>query len=117
MSKQTFIRLRSKATGEWFVHPDLRTRLVEDAERLDTSLTDVVNRILAARFQVTYEPQTRPSKRTEGVEDQLTLRLTPQIETAAKVLAATSGAPWQDVLRRTLSDHYGLPTDGSPVAA
>ena len=106
--RQVYIRLRSKSTGAWFVHPDLRPTLIAAADEADTSLTDLVNQILARRFKVSYAPSGRRSRPSEGDEEQLTIRLSEPTRRKIMRAAIDKGEAWQDVLRRALCDEYGL---------
>lgn len=110
---QAFVRLKSKTTGDWFVAPELRARLVADAQEQGTNLTEVAVGILCRRYSVAYEPNGRRAnpKADDGV---LNLRLPVRLYRAIK--ASTDG-PYQDAIRAALCEHYGLSVPARARAA
>lgn len=103
---QTFVRLRSQTTGEWFVPPELRPRLVADAEEHDSNLTELVIVILAKRFKVPFEAtgrKTAPSKNGE----ELNLRLPMALYKAIAVAAAGQHSVQREILA-ALCANYSL---------
>lgn len=101
------MRLRSKSTGAWLVHPDLRSRLVEEAEAEDTSLADLVLRILCKHFNVPYESKlTRQRKSPPKADSDVLLFGMPP----ALVRAVSLAYPVRklDGIRYVLCAHYGL---------
>lgn len=104
---QTFIRLRSHTTGEWLVSPELRPRLVEDAEEAGTNLTDVVLQILAKRYKVPIEPTGRKTTPAKDGEE-LNLRLPLPLKTAIGAKANVAGHSLQRQILDDLSAHYKL---------
>lgn len=113
---QAYIRLRSKTTGEWFVHRELRRKLVEDAERQEKSLAEVVTRILAERFGTPYEPAGRRSNPSREDKDILNLRIPRLVWMPVEIMAAQTGRSAEDLARELLCKHYGL-TPSSPTPA
>lgn len=112
--EQAFIRLRSKATEAWFVHPDLRARLVADAEAQGSNLSDVAIKILADLHGVAYVPNGRKTAPREDT-DILNLRLPrPLYAAIARAALPRFGSKYQDAIRADLCAHYGL---SLPVAA
>jgi hypothetical protein len=112
----TFIRLRSKTTSEWLVHPDLRDRLIEEAEREGTNMTDQIVRILADRYRVPYTPggrKTQPGNDNDVIN--LGDALPPRLERVIKTKAAKTGGTWIDQIRRDLCDHFDLVMPPKPV--
>lgn len=104
---QAFVRLRS-TTGEWFVHEDLRRRLVADAEAQETNLTEVALGILAERHRIKYVPTgRRTTPRTDDVEF-LNLGVPEKLARAIRTAAARADVNWIDQIRYDLQDHYGL---------
>lgn len=105
--KQTLVRLRSK-NGPWLAHPDLRKRLVADATKQGTTLTEVATKILADRYGVKYEPNGRASDPSVS-QELLNVALPPKLIEKVKVAAGRAGrSRWQDELRWALCAHYGL---------
>lgn len=114
--RQAFIRLRSHTTGEWFVHPELRPRLVADADAQGSNLTQVAVRILSERYGVPYAENGR---RTSPKQDDVILNLRLPAKLAAKIGAAAAqrGAKYQDAIRADLCAHYGLEVPARARAA
>lgn len=113
----TFIRLRSKSTGEWLVHPDLRDKLIEEAEHEGTNMTDQIIQILADRYRVSYEPGGR---KTNPGDDNGVINLgdaiPEKLEMAIKRAAVRhKTGTWIDQIRRDLCEHFDLPMPPKPV--
>lgn len=106
----TGVRLRAKS-GEWLVHPDLRARMVADAQAKGTNLTDLAVQILCDRFAVPYTTNSRRSSPSRTAE-QLNLRLPEPLERA---IAAAFPRRHLDGIRAALCDHYGLPLPDRPA--
>lgn len=102
---QAFVRLRS-TSGEWLVDPELRPRIVADAEEHDSNVTDVVLAILAKRYKVACEPNGRRTAADPGGEE-LNLRL-PMPLYQRIAAAAAERHPWSvpDEIRAALCAHY-----------
>lgn len=105
-----YVPLRSKTDGAWFVDETLRPRLVADANDQNRNLTDVAIAILCAHFELEYEPNGRASspKRDEAM---LRLRLPLALDDAIARERGTRA----EVIRRILSDHYGLAIPAKPT--
>lgn len=103
-----YVRLRSKPTGRWLVHPDLRTKLVEDAHKAERTLTDMIVGILADRYDVEHAGRTRRARRVSDDGDVLKLRIPIDVWRAVSVHAATQDRDPNDVIRHALCSHYGL---------
>ena len=106
---QLFLRLRSRKDGVWYAHPELRSRLVVEANAVDSSLTDYVNRVLAERYGVPYTPLPR---RTRPGVDQHELNVRISAGLFAALVAAAQGRygkprAAQEALV-TLHQHVGL---------
>ena len=106
---QVYVRIRSKTTGEWLVHPELRGKLIETAEAKETNITDVVNEILSQAVGVAYSPARRKSKPRPD-EDKLVLKMSPELVTALQI--RYPGSKWQNGVRYLLCAHYGLRVPG-----
>lgn len=114
--QQFLIRLRSKPSGAWFVHPDLREKLIADAAAQETNLTAVATGILAEIYKIVVVSNGR---RTTPVADADTLKLwlpeklIAKLDNAAAARRRLPGFPrsWtaQDEARAALSSHYSLP--------
>jgi hypothetical protein len=105
----TFIRLRSKTTGDWLVHPKLRDHLIKDASREGTNMTDVIVRILSDRYKTPYESggrTTNPGNSNDVIN--LGDALPKRLERAIKMAAARDSGTWIDRIRADLCEHYGL---------
>lgn len=112
----TFIRLRSKTTGDWLVHPDLRDHLIVEAEADGTNMTDQIIAILAERYRIPYTPggrKTNPGD--DGDVINLGDALPPRLERAIKTQAARADGTWIDQIRRDLCDYFELPIPPKPV--
>lgn len=126
--KQAFVRIVSRGPNpRWFVHPELRTRIVEDATSLGLSLNDRVCQILAGRYGVPYETRQRktaPEKTAEELNLSIPWPLYDKVQAAADKARRSSRKPYtaSDEIRRVLSAKYGLPlpdggTRRGPTAA
>lgn len=102
-----FVRLVSRPSGEWVAPPELRPRIVADAEADGSNLTDVVNAILAKKYRVDYEPSGRKTAASPDGKE-LNLRMPMTLKTAVHHAAIENGHTLQDEIRIALSDHYGL---------
>lgn len=100
----TWVRLRSKTTREWFVHPELRDRMVAEANEKGTNLTDLAVEILCARFGVTHKPNHRRSSPSTDSEV-LNFRMPDDL---GRVISATYPKHHMDGIRTALCAHYGL---------
>lgn len=98
------MRLKSK-TGGWLVHPDLRDRMIQEAEAEGTNLTDLAVRILSSYFGVPYEPTQRKST-PEDEKEILNFGVHPDLKSA--IVRAYPQAKWTDTIRVVLCGHYGL---------
>lgn len=111
---QAWVRFRSLSTGEWLVHPDLRTRLIEDAERHGTNLTDVALAILSDRYKIPHQQSSRRTvPRADG--DFLNMRVPVRLWKAIRAAANRSGRKDMDELRFALCSHYGLRVPPAPT--
>jgi hypothetical protein len=113
-TRQKNIPLRSRVTGQWFVDPELRQRLIDDAERLGTNLTTVVLTILGDEYKVKVEPNGRrssPDRDQDAIHMMLPVRLIDAISRSANRRGV---ATFQDEVRHALSKHYGLPVPTIP---
>ncbi len=102
-TKIAWVRLRSKTTGHWLAHPDLRARMIEDAAEKGTNLTDLATQILCKHFNVAYTPNQRRST-PSGDPEVLNFGISPEL----KRVIAVNHDPWLDGVRLVLSSHYGL---------
>ena len=111
-----FIRLRSKTTGDWFVHPDLRDRLIADAAEQDTNMSDQIIRILSERYKVPYEPggrTTNPGDDNDVIN--LGSAVSHRLERTIKMAAARrQSGTWIDQIREDLCAYYGLAVPPKP---
>jgi hypothetical protein len=106
--EQAFIRLRSKTTGRWFVHPELRARLVAQAEAEGSNLSEVAIKILADRHGVQYASNGRRTAPKED-KDILNLRLPrPLYDAIVRAAGPRYGAKYQDAIRADLCAHFQL---------
>jgi hypothetical protein len=99
-----FVRLRSKTTREWFVHEDLRPRLVADAAERGTNLSDVAVDVLCKRFAIPFEPNGRKTH-PQRDDDVINLRLPAALYRA---LVSAYAVKYQDGIRHVLCAYYGL---------
>lgn len=106
---QRLVRLRSVTTREWYASPELRPRLVADANEQGTNLTEIVLMILAKRLGYTYAPNGR---RTEPGASEEIVKLDVPLELDRLVGAAYPDVSRPKAIIRLLSAHYGL---GIPV--
>ncbi len=101
---QAFVRLRSKTTGAWLAHPDLRPRLVAEAAEKNTNLNDLILTILSAHFNVPHEPSTKSSSPKED-NDVLLFGLPPAL---ARAVALSYPNHKMDGIRYVLCAYFGL---------
>lgn len=99
-----FVRLRSKTTGEWFVHPDLRPRLVADAREQGTNMTEVAVKILCSEYGTPYAGSARKTA-PRTADDKIVLRLPDDLDAAIRL---RHGRHAMDGLRASLCSFYGL---------
>lgn len=106
---QTYIRLRSPGAG-WAAPPELRPRLVADAIAQQTSLTDVVCRILSTAYGVPVDESS--TRRTSPRDDQdvLNVRLPRELVRVIAVVGQqrTPRRTAQKEILTALSAHYGM---------
>jgi predicted HicB family RNase H-like nuclease len=104
-----FVRLVSQGDGVARVDPRLRPMLVDYAAAEGMSMTTAVMQILAASFDVPYEPQKRKtSPRSTAAE--LNLRVPQAIDDALDAEARKRrGTSVPDVILRTLCGFFELP--------
>lgn len=109
--RQHFIRLRLRGgKGSWLVHPDLKARIVDDAEKAGTNMTAVTVGILAQRYGVPYEPtgrRTKPTRNGYEFRIYLSAELARKIERAS-IKRFGHSRPVEEI-RYVLQEHYGLP--------
>lgn len=106
-SRDLFIRLRSITTGEWLAPPELREKLVADAQDHGTNLTEVAVVILARSLKVPYEPVGR--KANPGLDsDVLKLNIPADLDQALRFSAAGANLTRQRAALTLLCAHYGL---------
>lgn len=106
---QRFVRLRSATTRDWYCDPQLRARLVADAQAQDTNLTEVVLQILAKRMKYAYAPNGRKTAPGDA-EENLNLRVPVALDDLIGASFPRISRP--KAIIRVLSTHYGL---GIPV--
>lgn len=104
---QAFVRLRSHTTGEWLAPPELRSKLVADADASGTNLTEFVIATLAKRYRVPYEATGRRTAPTKDAAE-LNLRIPLVLKTAIGARANTNGVSLQRQIIEDLSAHYEL---------
>lgn len=103
-----WVTLQSKTPPhEWFVDPDLRPRMVADADAKGTNLTDLALQILCDHFKVEYAPIARKSSPNED-KRVLNFGVPRELSRAVNYAAAATDMKRMDVVRQVLSDHYGL---------
>lgn len=87
----------------WKVHPDLRARMIQDATELDTSLSDLVLRILSRSLGVAYKPSARKSAPRDD-KTQLGFTIPGDLDSVLGARYANRA----DGIREILCKHYGL---------
>jgi hypothetical protein len=104
---QTFIRLRSKPNRRWLVPEELRPKLVADAEQHETSLTDVIVRILAGVYGVEVASSSRKTApKVDG--DVINVRLPMPLYVAVLSNAGPRKRSVQKQILADLCEHYKL---------
>lgn len=114
--EKTFVRLRSQSTGEWFVDPALRGMLIAEAAAANTSMSDLASEIIAKRFGMLYETRGRRTRPTGDDDEKLLLYMPIELRRALRTAANANDSREFDVIRETLSAHYGLPMPGNIAA-
>lgn len=119
---QQFVPLRSHGPGrEWLVDPSLRPRMVAEAAERGTNLTEVAIGILGPAFrwegEAPAERKTSPKESTEELNIRLPYPLHEKIELRAARTKSKSGRKVManDLIRATLSAHYGLRVPPKPT--
>lgn len=111
---ETLVRLRSKTDGQWFVHPEMRPRLVEYATAEGISMTEAVVKILSDQYNLPYE--TTPRKTTPTVDaENLRLRIPTRLYQKL-VSRSSSKVTIPDLIRKSLCDHFGLAVSTAAAA-
>lgn len=105
---KVFVRTRSETDGEWFVHQDLRERLVDDAREKSTNLTSVVVQILADHFNVPLTVSTRTTAPSGDYDKLIQLRIPSSLLTPIDFAAAQAHHTRAQEIRVVLCAHYGL---------
>ena len=111
--RQAFIRLRSRSSGAWLVHPELKARLVADARAAETNMTEVATTILAAEYGIACTPggyRRHPSP--DGT--QLNLRLPAELYRMIRLAAIAHDRRYPAEIVAVLHDHYGLEPPAAP---
>lgn len=109
-SKQN-IKLFTPQAG-WKVHPDLRSRMIQEADEKDTNLGDLANQIIALHFGIPYEPRARRSSPADGDKHQLNFTMPSDLE---RVMGSVyPGRKMADGIRYILCQHYGLRVPEKP---
>ena len=105
--KKAFIRLRGQ-DGRWWVDPQLRPKLVEEAREKNTSMTEVVVEIFCKYLKIQHVPSgRRADPRPE--EELLNLRIPRHVWQALDRRRAEVGVDSDyDFARMILAQHYGL---------
>lgn len=103
-SEKTYVAFRSRDGDEWFVHPDLRSRMVAEAAERGLSLSGLTVLILSEHFGVPYTPKP---KTTQPDEDRayLMFRLPEDLDRA---IGAAYGSRKSEAIRKILSGRYSL---------
>lgn len=101
---RAFVRLRSKTSGQWFVDPQLRPRLIADAEAQKTNMTEIAVLILCRHFNVPFSPTGR---RSSANKDEAILNLVIPGD-LYRALTARYGTRYMNGIRAVLCQHYGL---------
>lgn len=107
---QKFIRLSSRGRGTAgapLAPPELRPRLVTDAETQESNLTDVILGILAERYKVEYQPTGRKTTPT-GEDSPVNLRIPQRLFQRVAAAAASRNRTVQRQILADLCEHYGL---------
>lgn len=107
--RQAFLRLRSRSTGRWLVHPQLKEKLVADAAAADTNMTDVAVGILAGKYDVALERNGRRAVASASTSE-LVLNLPPALATKIELASIRrfGRARLTDEILLALHGHYGL---------
>ena len=104
---QHFIRLRSRTDGVWHAPPELKSKLVEEAEEDKSNMNEVARRILSRHYGIPFMPNGR---RTNASPDgfELNLRLPLELDRSIRIAAAAAGRSTKREILFTLCAHYGL---------
>ncbi len=105
--KKAFIRLRGQ-DGRWWVDPQLRPKLVEEAREKNTSMTEVVVMIFCNFLKIQHVPSGRRAD-PKPDEELLNLRIPRHVWKALDAERAKQGvdSPY-DFARTVLCKHYKL---------
>lgn len=105
--KKAFIRLRGQ-DGRWWVDPQLRPKLVEEAHEKGTSMTEVVVMIFCDYLKIQHVPSGRRADPSPD-EEHLNLRIPKHVWKALDQARAKLGVDSDyDFARMVLCKHYGL---------
>jgi hypothetical protein len=107
--KKAYVRLRSATNGRWFAHPELRAKLIEDAAKQETSMTEVVLMVLCKHLKIQHVPSGRRSSADDD-QELLNLRIPQYVFLALR--QKYPAEDYQDSIRRILCAHYKLPWGG-----
>ena len=106
-STQHFIRLRSRTDGVWHAPPELKAKLVEEAEEDGSNMNEIARRILSNAYGVPFIPNGRRTNASpEGFE--LNLRLPGPLDDRVRAGAYANRRTTKREILFTLCAHYGL---------
>lgn len=109
-----FVRLRSRTDDAWIAPPELKQRLVADAESRGTNMNEVILEILAKRYRVAFTPAGRPGRASPSGYD-LELRLPIALDRAAAAAAGANGRTVPREVIAVIAEHYSLEVPAPPV--
>ena len=95
------------------VPDDLKRAIAARVAETDSNMNDVLVGLLAARFDVAFEPTGRRSGEI-GDSENIILRISPTLRKRLKMAAASAGEPVRDVIVRMLSEEFGTPFVRAP---
>jgi myo-inositol-1-phosphate synthase len=91
----------------------LKEALVRETARRRSNVNDVAASILAAGFQVTYEPTGRRRKVLAGSSPVLLLRIPPELKGAIHAEASLRDSNANDIILSVLADGLGVPAQSN----
>lgn len=112
------VRFRSTVGGTMLVPDELRPMLMAEAKRTETSITNVVTRVLAERYGVEVESAARAGRDPDPDAPSLKVRLPTRLHEAISRAAGDHYPDRRsipDEIRDSLCAHYGLAPVGRRV--
>lgn len=115
-AKERFLRL-TRTDGAWVAPPELRRRIIEEADADGSNMAEIVNRILAKHYGVRFVPAGRRAAADPDGDPVILVALSTENQQAVAVNAIANGRSEKIEIFTVLAKHFGLrmPSPPPPV--